>query len=540
MTHPFLRFTAAATALAVLSFGTPGGRADAASARWRITFDQVVPVDRVDRVDSLPPLIARELRGAWVSPLDAMTGADWPSRMGLSPEDQRAQLRILFDHARSIGLNAIVLHVRTEGDALYASHLVPWSVFLSGKSGVGPNPEYDPLAFAVAEAHARGMQLHAWFNPFRAMLPNSTSRMAANHVTRAHKSWIRKYGAQTWIDPGEPAARTAVLAEILDVVDRYDIDAIHLDDYFYPYRERKIVTKSINGHRVRVNEDVQFPDATTWKKYGAKTFRNRDDWRRANIDTFVTQLYTGVKQRKPWVMVGISPFGIWRSGTPAGVTGLDAYTEIYADARLWLREGWVDYMSPQLYWPLNGVEGRFTALDDWWRSENPKDRAIWPGLFDASVAVRRAGWTGDEIPAEIERLRYSRELGHDSNGHIHFRLGAMLMNGRAIGERLRTQSYAEPALVPPTPWLGGAPPGDPKVTSVKGTALDVAPGDNVPVAWWMIQTRMSDGRWRYTLRRATERHIDLATLGDLGGRRVAVTAVDRVGQLSGAVVLDLE
>jgi uncharacterized lipoprotein YddW (UPF0748 family) len=372
------------------------------------------------------------------------------------------------------------------------------------------------------------------------MLANSTTRMAANHVTRAHKSWIRKYGAQTWIDPGEPAARTAVLAEILDVVDRYDIDAIHLDDYFYPYRERKIVTRTINGHRVRVNEDVQFPDATTWKKYGAKTFRNRDDWRRANIDTFVTQLYSGVKKRKPWVMVGISPFGIWRSGTPAGVTGLDAYTEIYADARLWLREGWVDYMSPQLYWPLNGVEGRFTALDDWWRSENPKDRAIWPGLFDASVAVRRAGWTGDEIPAEIERLRYSRELGHDSNGHIHFRLGAMLMNGRAIGERLRTQSYAEPALVPPTPWLGGAPPADPKVTPVKGTALDLAPGDNVPLAWWMIQTRMSDGRWRYTLRRATERHIDLATLGDLGGRRVAVTAVDRVGQLSGAVVLDLE
>jgi uncharacterized lipoprotein YddW (UPF0748 family) len=527
-------------ALAGGSFGIAAGRADAAGPERRITFDQVVPADRLDRGEDLPPAVARELRGAWVSPLDAMTGADWPSRQGLSPEDQRAQLRILLDHARSIGLNAIVLHVRTEADALYPSHLVPWSVFLSGKSGVGPKPEYDPLAFAVAEAHTRGMQLHAWFNPFRAMLPNSTTRMAANHVTRAHKSWVRKYGAQTWIDPGEPAARTAVLAEILDVVDRYDIDAVHLDDYFYPYRERKAVTKRINGRRVRVTEDIQFPDATTWKKYGAKMFRNRDDWRRANIDTFVAQLYAGVKKRKPWVMVGISPFGIWRSGTPPGVTGLDAYTELYSDARLWLREGWVDYMSPQLYWPLNGVEDRFIALDDWWRSENPKARAIWPGLFDASVAVRRAGWSGDEIPAEIERLRYSRELSNDSNGHIHFRLGAMLQNGRAIGEHLRTQSYTEPALVPAMPWLGGAPPAEPKVTPVNGTTLQLAPGDNVPVAWWMIQTRTSDGRWKYTLRRTTERRIELATLGDLGGRRVAITAVDRVGQISGAVVFDLE
>lgn len=503
-----------------------------------------VPVARIVPIahraaEELPPAIAREFRGAWVSPLDAMTGPDWPSRQGLSPENQREELRILLDHARSIGLNAIVLHIRTAGDAFYPSHLVPWSVFLSGKSGVGPKPEYDPLAFAVAEAHARGLQLHAWFNPFRAMLPNSTSRMAATHVTRAHKSWIRRYGTQTWIDPGEPAARTAVLAEMLDVVDRYDVDAVHLDDYFYPYRERKTVTKRIHGHRVRVSEDIQFPDAATWKKYGRKRFRNRDDWRRANIDTFVANLYAGVKKRKAWVMVGISPFGIWKSGTPAGVTGLDAYTEIYADARLWLKEGWLDYLSPQLYWPIAGAEGRFTALDDWWRSQNTKNRAIWPGLFDAQVAVRHAGWSGDEIPAEIERLRYSRGLSDESNGHVHFRLSAILLNGHAIGERLRTQAYAEPALVPAAPWLGGVPPADPKVTALRGS-LQVAPGDNVPLAWWVIQTRMSDGRWRYWLRQSTERRIDLATLGDLGGRRIAITAVDRVGQLSRPVVLDVE
>ncbi|HEY6220418.1 MAG TPA: family 10 glycosylhydrolase, partial [Gemmatimonadaceae bacterium] len=326
--------------------------------------------------EDLPPAVEREFRGAWVSPLDDMTGPDWPSRPGMSPDDQRAELRILLDHAKAIGLNAIVLHVRMAGDALYPSHLVPWSTFLSGKSGEAPRPEYDPLAFAIAEAHARGLQLHAWFNPFRAMMPRSTAKMAANHVTRAHKSWIRKYGSQTWIDPGEPAARAAVLAEIFDVVDRYDIDAVHLDDYFYPYREARTTIIRVNGRRVRSRQPIPFPDATTWEKYGQARYHSREDWRRANVDSFVSQLYKGVKQRKPWVLVGISPFGIWRSGEPPSVTGLSAYSELFADARLWLRQGWVDYLAPQLYWPIAGPEGRFTALDDWWRSQNEKNRAV--------------------------------------------------------------------------------------------------------------------------------------------------------------------
>jgi uncharacterized lipoprotein YddW (UPF0748 family) len=482
--------------------------------------------------------VAREFRGAWVSPLDDMTGAEWPSRPGLSPENQRAELEILLDHAKAIGLNAIVLHVRTAGDALYPSHLVPWSSFISGKSGVGPKPEYDPLAFAVTAAHARGIQLHAWFNPFRAMLGSSSAKMAANHVTRAHKSWIRKYGKQTWIDPGEPAARAAVLNEILDVVDRYDIDGVHLDDYFYPYRETRTVVRRVNGHRVRGYEVIPFPDLSTWTKYGEKKFRSRDDWRRANVDSFVSQLYAGVKKRKPWVLVGISPFGIWRAGEPPAVTGLSAYSELYADARLWLQQGWVDYLAPQLYWPIAGSEGRFSALDDWWRSQNPKNRAIWPGLFDAQVALHRDGWAADEIPLEIERLRYTRGLTGESNGHIHFRLKAMLMNGSSLGEILRSESYANPALVPASPWLGGTPPADPVVVS-RGTALQISAGDKVPVNWWMIQTLASDGRWKYFLRRSSQSLIELSTLGDLGGRRVAITAVDRAGQLSQPVILDL-
>jgi uncharacterized lipoprotein YddW (UPF0748 family) len=490
----------------------------------------------------LPPPVPRELRGVWVTPLDAMTGPEWPSRPGLTPDQQRAELRRLLDDAKAIGFNAIVMHVRTAADAMYPSKLVPWSAFLSGKSGVGPSPAYDPLAFAIAETHARGMQFHAWFNPFRAMLPNFQGKAAASHVTRAHRSWIRKYGTQTWIDPGDPAARAAVLREMMEVVDRYDIDAIHLDDYFYPYREQQTVIRRVRGRRVRVREDIPFPDASTWQKYGGSRngFTDRAAWRRANIDRFVEQLYTSVKARKPWVLVGISPFGIWRSGQPAGVTGLDAYAEIYADARKWLAEGWVDYLAPQLYWPLQGEQRRFTRLDDWWRTQNPKGRAIWPGLFDAQVAVGREGWSVSEISAQIERLRLAREATEESNGHIHFRMSAVLARNHAIGESLRTGVYAEPALFPATPWLGASPPAAPRVTQTILEALEVAPGDPTTIAWWMVQTLGTDGRWRMTLRRGTDRRIALNALGDLGGRRIAVTAIDRAGQASGYTLFDLQ
>ena len=487
----------------------------------------------------LPPPVPRELRGVWVTPLDAMTGPDWPSRPDLTPDQQRAEFRLLLDRAKSIGLNAIVLHVRMAGDAMYPSALVPWSSFIAGKQGVGPRPAYDPLAFAIAESHARGMQLHAWFNPFRAAVPDYKGKAAANHVTRTHKGWIRKYGTQTWIDPGNPNARAQVLKEMMDVVDRYDIDAIHLDDYFYPYREQRTVTKRINGRRRRVREDIPFPDATTFQSYG-KGFKDRGDWRRANIDKFVEQLYTEVKKRKPWVLVGISPFGIWRSNQPAGVTGLDAYGEIFADARKWLMQGWVDYLAPQLYWPIYGEQQRFTSLDLWWRQQNPKGRALWPGLFDAQVAVQREGWTVGEIQAQIERLRSSRDLTDESNGHIHFRMGALLWAYNSIGEKLRTTVYSETALWPATPWLGGARPAAPRVGSNVVEAIDVAPGDDsVHVAWWVFQSLGTDGHWRTTIRPAHERRIALNSLGDLGGRRVSVIAVDRAGQTSGATIVEV-
>ena len=430
-----------------------------------------------------------------------------------------------------MGLNAIVLHVRTAADAMYPSELVPWSAFLSGTSGVAPKPAYDPLAFAVAETHARGMQLHAWFNPFRAMLPNFAGKAAASHVTRAHRSWIRTYGTQTWIDPGEPAARAAVLEEMMEVVDRYDIDAVHLDDYFYPYRERRPSSAREWPQRCVCAKTSSFPTPRRGRNTAAQAAATRAVMTGgARTSTSSSRPLRDRKGAQALGAVGISPFGIWRPGSPPGITGLDSYAEMYADSRKWLREGWLDYIAPQLYWPITGAQGRFSNLDDWWRTQNPKGRAIWPGLFDAQVAVRTTGWSPNEMSAQVERLRYTREGSGESNGHIHFRLSAMLKNSHAIGERLRTGVYSEPALFPAMPWLGAAKPEPPRITPIGVEAVQVAPGSAIPIAWWMVQTLGLDGRWRMTLRRGTERRIDFNTLGDIGGHRVAITAVDRVAR----------
>jgi uncharacterized lipoprotein YddW (UPF0748 family) len=487
-----------------------------------------------------PPVVPREFRAAWMTPIWDRGFKDWPSVPGLSPDSQRAELRTMLDRAAAIGLNAVILHVRLAGDALYPTKYAPWSSMFSGTSGVGPQPAYDPLAFAVAEAHARGLQLHAWFNPFRAVLPNIPGKLASNHVTKQHPDWIRKYGTQTWIDPGNPDARRFVLESILDVVRRYDVDGIHIDDYFYPYRESRTITRRVRRKRIRQRVDLQFPDDRTWRKFGkAKGFTDRDAWRRANIDDFVQSLYRGVKAIRPTVLVGISPFGIWRSGTPAGVTGLDAFTEIYADSKRWLGEGWLDYVAPQLYWQISGAEDRFRALDAWWRSENPQRRYVWPALYTSRVYGNGDTWPMSEIAQQVEAIRASRVGTTDVPGHVHFRLAALLAQNGKLGQSLASD-YGERALVPSFPWLGGTTPGSPEVSVVnaEGSAsIVISAGDTVPVRWWLIQSRGRDGRWTSTLRPAAAGQSMTESFGATDPDEVAVTAVGATGISSTATIV---
>ena len=391
------------------------------------------------------PAVAREFRGVWVASVDNI---DWPSRRGLSTCDQQAELIALLDRAVALHLNAIILQVRPAADALYASRLEPWSEYLTGVQGRAPSPWYDPLAFAVQEAHARGLELHAWFNPYRARQSRAKSPPSASHVARTMPSLVKSYGPYLWMDPGEPAIRRRTLAVVLDVVRRYDIDGVHIDDYFYPYQEY--------DRRGRV---IDFPDTRSWKRYRKGGGRlARADWRRHNVDELVKQLYTGVHAVKPWVKFGISPFGIWRPGNPPSITGYDAYERLYGDSRKWLRSGWVDYYTPQLYWPIAQIPQSYPTLLGWWVEQNEKGRHMWPGNYTNKVGPGRdQGWAADEV---LEQIRITRAQP-GATGNVHFSMTAFLGENDSLATRLATGLYAEPALVPATPWLGAATPATP-------------------------------------------------------------------------------
>ncbi len=464
----------------------------------------------------------REFRGAWVA---TVANIDWPSRPGLTPEQQRAELVGLLDRAREVGLNAIVLQVRPQADALYFSALEPWSGYLTGTQGQAPDPWYDPLEFAVDETHARGMELHAWFNPYRAGHPAAVGGTDLTHITRQRPDLVRRYGDYLWLDPGEPEAAAHSLDVILDVVRRYDVDGVHLDDYFYPY------PVTARGRR------VQFPDADSYARaQAAGETLGRDDWRRQNVDRFIERLYDGVKAEKPWVKVGISPFGIWRPGHPPSVTGFDQYAEIYADARKWLREGWLDYLAPQLYWAISSRGQSFPALLDWWGSENVRGRHLWPGLYDSRTLPDVGGYRPREIVDQVQLVRDDAE----ATGTVHFSMKALLPRYSTLGADLAAGPYAVPALVPATPWLDAEPPDAPRLAVTRrGSGADVIalPGGAEPIREWVIRARRG-GAWTWDVVSADAGTYVLPAEGG-PVEAVAVSGIDRVGNEGPARVVEI-
>ncbi len=380
---------------------------------------------------AVPGATCREFRGVWVA---TVGNIDWPSAPGLPSARQKQELAFLFDTLAALHANAVIFQVRPAADALYPSALEPWSEVLSGTQGVAPEPFWDPLAFAIAEAHARGMELHAWFNPYRAGPASSLFRAAATHVSRTRPDLVRAYGKQLWLDPGEEDVAARSLAVVLDVVRRYDVDGVHLDDYFYPYPEKDAAGNAL-----------EFPDGPSFGKYVASGGAlGREDWRRWNVNRFVKRLHDEVKAAKPKVRVGISPFGIWRPGRPAQVKGFDAYEEISADARTWIQRGWVDYLAPQLYWPIDQKEQSFPALLAWWAAQTPKGSALWPGIAASRVGGDGKGWPAKEIAEQIRRTRAQP----GATGHILFSARALLENRAGLSTELLKDVWAEPASLP--------------------------------------------------------------------------------------------
>jgi len=470
----------------------------------------------------VPPQPAREFRAAWVA---TVANIDWPSRKGLSTQEQKAELLDLLDRAVQLKLNAIIFQVRPACDAMYASRLEPWSEYLTGTMGKAPEPFYDPLTFAVEEAHKRGLELHAWFNPYRARLRAANSPTAPSHVSKVHPQLVRQYGEFLWLDPGEKEVQDYSLNVVMDVVKRYDVDGIHFDDYFYPYKVKD-----------RSGQDLEFPDDASWQRYGARGKLSRDDWRRENVNVFIEHLYRSIKASKPWVKFGISPFGIWRNKVPPQIKGLDAYETLYADSRKWLASGWVDYFAPQLYWEIKAPDQSFPVLLHWWTQQNPKGRNLYPGMDSTKVSrsESRRGWQPQEI---VNQIRLTRaQAGAD--GHIHWNMKSLMRNS-TFDEVLEREVYHQPALVPASPWLGRAQPSKPKLTAAAshpGTPLEVrwTPGASGKTSLWLLQAR-THGQWNQEILPAsrTSRSWNSAP-----PEVVAVSAVGRNGELGAPGVLE--
>ncbi len=462
-----------------------------------------------------PPEPMREFRGVWVPTVNNIA---WPSRKGLSTAEQKAELVAIMDRAAAVGLNAIILQVRPACDAFYASRLEPWSEYLTGTMGRAPEPFYDPLAFAIEEAHKRGLELHAWFNPFRALHATAKSPVASNHISRTRPGLVRKYGNQLWLDPGEPEARAHVLAVVLDVVRRYDIDGVHFDDYFYPYPERDVAGRL-----------VEFPDESSWARYGAGGRLTRADWRRQNVNMFIEEVYRGIKATKPWVKFGISPVGIWRSGHPQQIRGLDSFSALYADARAWFQNGWVDYLAPQLYWRIDAREQSFPVLLRWWAEQNVRGRHLWPGLYTVRVGD---SWAPDELVDQIKLVRDQPR----ASGHIHYHIKPLLGAGAGVADLLRTNLYRQPALVPALAWSSAARPARPAVgitTASTSVRVIVQPTLGGPggVWLWLVQTR-TGAEWKTKIFPGTLRTLDLAgPAPDV----ICIRQIDRFGNASPAV-----
>ena len=437
----------------------------AGAAEWK---ESVMPV----------PEPAREFRAAWMT---SVYNLDWPSRPGLSKLEQQTEMCAMLDAAVKIGLNAVLLQVRPGGDSLYASRLEPWSAVLTGKSG--KDPGYDPLLHAVEEAHRRGLELHAWFNPFRAKV--GKAEQDPQHWTVKHPEWVRGKDAHVFMDPGLPAVQAHVLAVFKDVVNRYDIDGIHIDDYFYPY-------PVFGPGAVRL--EVLLGDEGQWAKESTGKDLTLADWRRNNINRFVKSFYEMTKSVKPWVRVGISPFGIWQPGVPAGIEArVNAYDHLYGDSRRWLQEGWCDYLAPQLYWPIEPAKQSFTMLMEWWQAQS-RGRPVWPGM-----AVDRVASTKEPLLPNTElndQMAVMRQVA-PMPGSLLWRMKSLTSDGRGVATLLKQNSYTYRALPPASPWLGAMVPGRPAgrvETEPNHVKFSWTAGTGEAARWWIVQT-LRKGEW---------------------------------------------
>jgi uncharacterized lipoprotein YddW (UPF0748 family) len=467
--------------------------------------------------DSAPPAAPKEFRAAWVA---TVCNIDWPSRKGLSVAEQKAEIISIVKRAKELKLNALILQVRPSADAIYASGIEPWSEFLTGTQGQAPEPFYDPLKVWIDEAHASAIELHAWFNPYRARHKDAKSPLASNHIALAHPEVVKTYDGYLWMDPSEELSSQRTIDVVLDVVRRYDVDGVHLDDYFYPYPARNESSY----------QDVEFPDDHSWQHYtNSGGNLSRADWRRECVNDLISRLYKAVRREKAWVKVGISPFGIGRPDRlPKGITGFSQYDKIYAHPELWLSNGWLDYFVPQLYWPIAQSAQAFAVLLNYWHAQNTQGRHLWPGLFSSRVEDSPKGWDPSEILNQVELTR-STSFG---NGHVHFSFVALSQNRRSLSDLLKNNTYHYPALIPASRWLNATAPCAPVFDMTRtshGFRISIRETGNKAIARFAVWSNVGNG-WLFQVQSGNQREFEIRADKLFGEEiEIVLSSVDRYG-----------
>lgn len=481
----------------------------------------------------------RELRAVWIStvynidwpkqkalqdanfhPDKVFPHADWPVP-GKDTSSQQNSLISILDEHQALGINAVFLQIRPACDAFYQSSYEPWSRYLTGVEGQAPSPFWDPLDFAVQACHDRGMELHAWINPYRARAGGTSNH--PTHVINTHPEWIVTYGAsgKKILNPGLPEVREHVSNVIIDIASRYDVDGIHFDDYFYPYPE--------SGYT--------FNDSDAYNTYAGGM--SLADWRRNNVNTLVQMVHDSVKAINPRIKFGISPFGIWKSGTPQGIYGLSAYDDIYCDALAWLTGNYVDYISPQLYWGYGGSTD-YALLMPWWSAQAENSgRHFMPGLAAYRVA------SGQMTTETLKQQVLDNRLNSSCQGNLYFSSNS-ITEYTTVKNMIKDELYPFPALVPPMPWLDNVPPLEP-------ASLDAIPSRTGTLLVWSRPEAAADGEYpsRYILYYSVFGEIDIDNPGNIlymtaisdepelsfnhqagGAYYYAVTSLDRMGNES--------
>lgn len=479
--------------------------------------EEIVSAPIVKKEKKNFPHTDREFRAAWIA---TVANINWPSKPGLDSKEQQREAIEILDFLKENNFNAVILQVRPQADALYESDIEPWSYYLTGEQGKAPQPYYDPLHFWIEAAHDRGLELHAWLNPYRAHHTTGKEISEQSVIKTNPELVVELENGMWWMDPSKEGTKKRSTDVVMDLVKRYDLDGIHFDDYFYPYSS--------------YNNGKDFPDNQSWAAYQQSGGElSRGDWRRESVNSFIQNLYKSIKAEKPYVKFGLSPFGIWRPGYPESIAGYDQHNELYADARLWLNKGWIDYYTPQLYWKINQTSQSFPVLLGWWAGENHQKRHLWPGI--------NVGLGGDEKNADetINQIMITRGMLPESPGVVHWSVGPLIKNP-ALATAIAEGPYKKEALIPETAWLDNEAPAAPvAVPKLTGDVLKITwiPEDQQDAFRYVVYYRYGP-TWNYKIMNRKDNTLEIpALLKSKNAQKtpvqaIAVTTVDRLGNES--------